>query len=242
MSQANFNEVFVGLETPCTTSLEECNKRQNTGRGLVDAVHTIQSHGIQVMGGFIVGIDADPPCIFKDQVRFISQAGIPTAMVGLLSLMPGTRLYERMRQQDRLLGLPSGDNAMDDKTLNFIPKMGANTLLEGYRYTLAQLYEPRAYYRRTWQFPCESGRALKQRATPRGRVSWRDLGAGMRIFWRLGFLEPGRLAYWGFLAKVGLRRPGKLPLAIGLAATGYHLRVTTARFIQGAEKPLGALN
>jgi radical SAM superfamily enzyme YgiQ (UPF0313 family) len=114
MAEANFTEVFLGLETPSNSSLQECNKRQNQGRDLVAAVRTIQGYGLEVMGGFIVGFDADPPSIFRDQVSFIKQAAIPTAMVGLLSLMPGTRLYERMRGQNRLLGLPSGDNAMDE--------------------------------------------------------------------------------------------------------------------------------
>ena len=238
MYRAKFDEVFIGLETPSNSSLKECNKLQNQGRDLVEAVRIIQSHGIQVMGGFIVGFDADPPSIFRDQVRFISQAGIPTAMVGLLSLLPGTRLYERMRDQNRLLGLPSGDNAMDADALNFIPKMGVATLLEGYQYILSRLYEPKAYYRRVLVYVRRSGRALTRRgAKPKNRVNWQDVKAGVRVVWRLGFMEKGRLAYWSFLARVGFTRPAKLPLAIGLAATGYHLRKVTARFLRSAAQP-----
>ena len=240
MAKANFTEVFLGLETPSESSLKECHKHQNQGRDLLAAVRTIQSYGMEVMAGFIVGFDADPPSIFKDQVRFISQAAIPTAMVGMLSLMPGTKLYERMRGQDRLLGLPSGDNAMDEKALNFIPKMGAATLVEGYKEVLRRLYEPRAYYRRSLAYIKRSGRALKRRALPRTRLSWSDLAAGARIFWRLGFAERGRLAYWAFLAKVGFSRPAKMPMAISLAATGYHLRMVTMRFVQAASQPMEA--
>ncbi|KMY65727.1 methyltransferase [Desulfocarbo indianensis] len=242
MVKANFTEVFLGLETPSDSSLKECNKHQNQGRDMVEAVRVIQSFGIEVMAGFIVGFDADPPSIFKDQVSFISQAAIPTAMVGLLSLMPGTKLYERMRGQNRVLGLPSGDNAMDAKALNFIPKMGAPALLEGYKEVLRRLYEPRAYYRRSLAFLKRSGRALKRRAAPRARVSWKDMAAGVRIFWRLGFREQGRWAYWTYLLRVFLSRPGKMSMAISLAATGYHLRMVTLRFVRSATNPLEPVN
>jgi radical SAM superfamily enzyme YgiQ (UPF0313 family) len=237
MAKANFTEVFLGLETPSESSLKECHKYQNQGRDLLASVRTIQSYGLEVMAGFIVGFDADPPSIFKDQVSFISQAAIPTAMVGLLSLMPGTKLYERMRGQNRLLGLPSGDN-VDMGALNFIPKMGAAALVEGYKEILRRLYEPKAYYRRALAYLRRSGRALKRRAAPKPRVSWPDLMAGVRIFWRLGVAERGRLAYWTFLARVGFSRPGKIPMAISLAATGYHLRMVTMRFVHAASQPL----
>lgn len=232
MASANFTEVFLGLETPAASSLKECHKRQNQGRDLVAAVRTIQGYGLEVMGGFIVGFDADPPSIFGDQVRFIMEAAIPTAMVGLLSLMPGTRLWERMRGQERLLGLPSGDNAMDAGALNFVPKMGVAKLLEGYRYILDRLYEPRAYYRRVLTFLGRRGKTLKRRGLPRRRVSRADLVAGARILWRLGFLDRGRLSFWAFLARVGFLRPAHLAEAMGFAATGYHLRMVTRRFLK----------
>ena len=235
MAQANFTEVFLGLETPSSSALLECNKRQNQGRDLVAAVMTIQGYGIEVMAGFIVGFDADSPSIFMDQVRFITQAAIPTAMVGLLSLLPGTRLYEKMRQQHRLLDLPSGDNAMDAKALNFIPKMGTDRLLEGYRALLERLYEPKEYYRRAATYLRRSGSQLKRSASRRWHLSRADLGAMVRIFWRLGIRERHRLSYWGFLARVGFTRPTKIPVALALAATGYHFRKITSRF--GASLP-----
>ena len=76
----------------------------------------IQRAGLQVQGGFIVGFDSDTPSIFQRQIEFIQKSGIVTAMVGLLQAPPGTRLYERMRKEGRLLGLISGDNV--DGTTN----------------------------------------------------------------------------------------------------------------------------
>lgn len=231
MAQANFTAVFLGLETPSASSLQECHKHQNQGRDLLADVRTIQGYGLEVMGGFIVGFDADPPSIFKDQVRFIKEAAIPTAMVGLLSLAPGTRLWERMRNQDRLLGLTSGNNAMDAGALNFVPKMGAAKLLEGYRYVLDRLYEPRAYYRRVLKFLRRRGTALKRRQRPHHALRLGELAAALRILWRLGFRERGRLSFWALLVRAGLRGPARLAEAMGLAATGYHLCMVTKSFL-----------
>ena len=87
--------VFVGIETPDETCLQECSKKQNTGRDLVADVKKIQRAGLQVQGGFIVGFDSDTPSIFRRQIEFIQKSGIVTAMVGLLQAPPGTRLFER---------------------------------------------------------------------------------------------------------------------------------------------------
>ena len=88
-----FKKVFVGFETPSTESLEECRKMQNCGRDLVETVKPLQRAGLEVIGGFIVGFDNDPRDIFKRQFEFIQRSGVVTAMVGLLTALPETRLY-----------------------------------------------------------------------------------------------------------------------------------------------------
>ena len=102
MVEAGFDTVFVGIETPDEESLAECNKKQNKGRNLIESVKSIQRTGLQVQGGFIVGFDSDGPSIFQRQIDFIQNSGIVTAMVGLLQAPPGTKLYERLKQEGRL--------------------------------------------------------------------------------------------------------------------------------------------
>src|SRR5437762_1087845 len=103
MRNALWTRVFLGIETPVEASLKEAQKLQNTKRSLLESVHRIQSYGMEVMAGFIVGFDNDPEEIFDKQVEFIEESAIPMAMVGLLLALPGTQLYRRLMKEGRLM-------------------------------------------------------------------------------------------------------------------------------------------
>ncbi|PYX29303.1 MAG: B12-binding domain-containing radical SAM protein, partial [Acidobacteria bacterium] len=98
MRDAGFRSVFVGIETPVEESLKEAQKSQNRGN-LLDSVKKIQSYGIEVMAGFIVGFDNDPEDIFERQIDFIRKSAIPLAMVGLLNALPETQLWKRLERE-----------------------------------------------------------------------------------------------------------------------------------------------
>jgi radical SAM superfamily enzyme YgiQ (UPF0313 family) len=217
MTRAGFDMVFIGIETPNEAGLAECSKRQNENRDLIADVKHIQRSGLQVQGGFIVGFDSDTPSIFQRQIDFIQQSGIATAMVGLLQAMPGTRLFERLESEGRLLGRSTGDNV--DGTTNIVPRMGLEELQEGYRQILDHLYSPKRYYRRVRTF-------LREYQPPKlkGRVEFQRLLAFVRSVYRLGFVGRERLEYWKLLFWTACRRPGLFPLAVTLAISGHHFR------------------
>src|SRR5271157_4193348 len=146
MKEAGFTSVFLGIETPDESALIACNKTQNTRRSLLDSVALIQSYGMQVMGGFILGFDTDRDDIFDRMVEFIQKIGIPIAMVGLLQAMPGTQLFRRLRREGRIVDAGGGNNT--DSRLNYLPHMEAAKLVEGYRSVLKRIYSSAAYYER----------------------------------------------------------------------------------------------
>jgi radical SAM superfamily enzyme YgiQ (UPF0313 family) len=222
MVEAGFTKVFVGIETPVAESLVECHKFQNQGRDLVAAVQTLQRDGLQVMGGFIVGFDSDKPDIFKRQFEFIQRSGVVTAMVGLLSALPQTRLYLRLKREGRLETKSSGNNT--DATLNFRPKLNREFLQSGYRELMKKLYEPRAYYQRIRTF------MKNHRPTgPSLRLSREDFQAFLKSFWLLGVWHRGRVAYWRFFWSTLLRRPSQFRYGMELAIVGYHFRRVAQR-------------
>jgi radical SAM superfamily enzyme YgiQ (UPF0313 family) len=177
----------------------------------------MQRAGLQVQGGFIVGFDSDTPSIFQRQIDFIQRSGIVTAMVGLLNAPPGTRLYERMKKEGRLIGLTSGDNS--DGTTNIVPKMGLDVLREGYASLMQQIYSPKHYYSRAMSF-------LRDYRRPKIRapLNFQRLLAIFRSSIRLGVLGRERFQYWKLLFWTLFRRPQLFSLAVTFAIYGYHFR------------------
>src|SRR5947199_3181568 len=145
MRDAGFRRVFLGIETPVQESLKEAQKSQNRGN-LLDSVKKIQSSGMEVMAGFIVGFDNHPADLFQRQIDFIRQSAIPLAMVGLLSALPDTQLWRRLEKEGRLLGESSGNNT--NCALNFVPKMDPARLVEGYQSIMRTIYKSSEYYQR----------------------------------------------------------------------------------------------
>jgi radical SAM superfamily enzyme YgiQ (UPF0313 family) len=230
MAKAGFDSAFIGIETPSDESLEECGKNQNTNRDLVADVRRLHRAGIQVQGGFIVGFDSDTESIFQRQIEFIQESGIVMAMVGMLQAPRGTKLYDRLLAEDRILGISTGDNV--DGTTNFVPRMGMDVLKNGYRGILDHIYSPSNYYARVRTF-------LREYKVPevRAPLTSRDLKALLRTIFELGIRGDERLRYWYLVLWTLLRCPRHFPLAITLAILGHHFRkVVELRAAQPGER------
>ncbi|MDK2957110.1 MAG: hypothetical protein PWQ57_2606 [Desulfovibrionales bacterium] len=224
MTKAGFDAVFIGIETPDTGSLTECSKIQNRNRDLLEDVKKIHRSGLQVMGGFIVGFDHDPPSIFQRQIDFIQQSGIVTAMVGMLQAPPGTRLFKRLAMEHRISGEFSGDNV--DGCTNIIPAMGLDKLIAGYRTVMNKIYSPRMYYQRV-------KRILRDLKAPivTPPFEFQRFLVVLRASLRLGVFGKERFEYWRLLAWTLTRRPKMFPQAVTLAIYGYHFRRICERHI-----------
>ena len=176
-------------------------------------------------GGFIVGFDHDTPSIFQRQIEFIQKSGIVTAMVGLLQALPGTKLFERLHREARLLGVSTGDNV--DGTTNIVPRMmSLETLREGYKDILAHIYAPRHYYDRLRTF-------LREYRAPQveAKVRFTDIMAFVRSVYRLGIFGRERFHYWKLLLWTCVHRPELLSVAVTLAIYGHHFRKTCEQHV-----------
>src|SRR6202162_1527445 len=140
MVKANFCRVFIGIESPSAESLKEAKKFQNLRRDPLDSICFIQQRGLWVMGGFIVGLDSDPPDIFDRQIEFVERAAIPWAMTGVLQAPPTTPLYERMKREGRLLQNNPGPRNFDPPTSRTV--LPLPELLDGTKRMLLALYDP----------------------------------------------------------------------------------------------------
>jgi radical SAM superfamily enzyme YgiQ (UPF0313 family) len=219
MRDAGFHRVFIGIETPVEESLQEAQKPQNRG-DLLGSVKKIQSYGMEVMAGFIVGFDNDPMDIFERQIDFIRKSAIPLAMVGLLNALPDTQLWRRLEREGRLLGNDAtGNNTVC--SLNFKTIMDPATLIQGYQRIMQTIYSPREYYERALV-------SMKRTATEfTERPHYNALNAltsFTRILFKLGVFDRERKEFWRFFTKTLLKHRNRFAESMRLAAMGYHFR------------------
>lgn len=218
MMDAAVHSIFVGIETPNEESLGECGKAQNQKRDLIEAIKKLQRAGMIVSGGFIVGFDSDPENIFDQQINFIKNSGIVSAMVGLLNAPTGTHLYKRLKNENRLLETFNGNNM--DGTTNIIPKMDYQNLISGYSKIIHTIYSPKEYYTRIDSF-------LNEYSVP----SWKsqiltltEIKAFIRLLWLIGIVEKGKRYFWKTFIVTFFKYPQKFSLAMTFAVYGYHYR------------------
>ena len=210
---ANFTTIFIGIESPRRESLAETKKTQNLRGDLIENVRRIQSYGIQVQAGMIVGFDHDDVSIFEEQLRFIQEARIPVSMTGMLQAMPKTPLYERVEREGRLITESTGDQFV---LSNIVPQlMSRRALYQGYRWLAEQLYDFRNYRARTLAFLLGRGAQINRGRNIR-KGDLRRLASVLRDTVLLG----GPRRAWFTLTLLGatlLRRPSVFKEAVSFA-------------------------
>jgi radical SAM superfamily enzyme YgiQ (UPF0313 family) len=148
MGLANFQSVFIGIETPNEDSLRETKKLQNVRPNagtLLERVHRIQQNGIDVWCGMIVGFDHDDPSIFDVMPKFLADARISAALIGLLHAIPTTPLYDRLKKAGRL----NNDEKSDFYGTNVVPLgMSPEELRDGFIQVMQDCYGADAYFQR----------------------------------------------------------------------------------------------
>jgi radical SAM superfamily enzyme YgiQ (UPF0313 family) len=227
MREAGFRRVFLGIETPVEESLKEAQKSQNRGN-LLDSVKTIQSYGMEVMAGFIVGFDNDPEDIFQRQIDFIRQSAIPLAMVGLLNALPDTQLWKRLEREGRLLGEASGNNTQC--TFNFKTRMDPALLVQGYQSIMRTIYGPREYYQRALD---SMKRTAQQFSEPQHYDLLASITSLTRVLLKLGVFDRERKEFWRFFTKTLVKHHDRVAESLRLAAMGYHFRKLSEAYGEG---------
>lgn len=212
---ANFGMLFVGIESPSLKVLQSIGKKQNVHTPLIKTLKNVQSKGIEVISGLILGFDTDPQDIFQQQIDFIEATDIAKPLIGLLTALPGTRFQHRLIKENRFIKESAG-NHTHILDLNFEPKMNKDYLIDGYINTLKYLYTPKNYFNRCLGF---LKRAKFKKHSFKLSIKHRKL---LKIF-----LTQITSSYWQdylkFLSKVIIQCLNKLKEALYLAVVGHHL-------------------
>jgi radical SAM superfamily enzyme YgiQ (UPF0313 family) len=146
--RANFEALFIGIETPNRESLIAANKRHNIRNDMLESIRKIQKRGIMIIAGMIVGFDTDDLTIFDTQRQFLNLGGLVAPLMGMLMAPKGTKLWDRLEREGRLLGREFGESMM---TTNIIPKqMTKDELISNYIDLIDTIYS-KGYFKKSLQ-------------------------------------------------------------------------------------------
>jgi radical SAM superfamily enzyme YgiQ (UPF0313 family) len=234
--EANFSWVFIGIESPDPASLKETLKTQNLHEDILTSVRRIYENGIDVLAGFIIGFDNDTLDTFELQYRFITDAGIQSAMIGLLTALPKTPLYERIEKAGRLIPDP-GLNENTRAATNIVPKnMDYDAMVAAYQDLYRRLLSDKEIALRIRN----KVRYLHTPIYTSGYSTAERLG----ILWRLmtrGVLRGGPTRLWYFLRTMPWLAPSRIPLVISDWIIGLSMRFYAEQHLFSRSESDGAL-
>jgi radical SAM superfamily enzyme YgiQ (UPF0313 family) len=223
MVEAGFYAVFLGIETPDQDSLQVTRKFQNTRNPLLEACRQLNEAGLLIYAGFILGFDGERSGAGKRIQAFVEQSSIPQPMLGILQALPNTALWQRLKQEQRLLEGFSGVELGDQNSLmNFVPTRPMAEIAQEYVEAIWSMYEPANYLRRCFQqclnIVLPSGRKQTMRFAP---------GKGLRLvaqlIWHQGWRRANiRAQFWRQLWVIVRTKPQVLNMYLGLCAAGEH--------------------
>ncbi len=154
-ARSGCKQLFIGLESVSQASVNGVSKGFNRVEEYAEAIERIHSHGITVQAGIVFGFDDDMPSVFEDTLDFLESTGVQNATFNILTPFPGTRLFERMESEGRILTRDwSRYNGRADVV--YRPRhMSAETLLAGYRYVNRRFYSVRSIFKRLSRSPVQ---------------------------------------------------------------------------------------
>ncbi len=244
MTEANFNTIFTGVESPDEQVLQQAHKHQNVAKPLADTVKAINANGLSLIASFILGMDGETSCAGDRIVDFAEATNLPIVMLNMLFPLPKTRLWHRLLQEGRLR-----ENLVDDwlnhKTpemeyytqMFFQPSRPEEEILAEYTRMVDRLCEPSAFLARAYRailamrptratLAATNGKPLPPDGS-RQKQSLSDNIIDVRRFlllaWRQGIKSPHRHQFWRQLYGVWQQNPSRLIRYLRTCAYGEDL-------------------
>ncbi|MDO8517142.1 MAG: B12-binding domain-containing radical SAM protein [Nanoarchaeota archaeon] len=225
MVSAKFNQVFLGIESTDLDALTKINKKQNLKMSQAESIKRIQNAGLEATGGFIIGLDGEKPEVFDQLYNFIQTSGIVVPMSGLLTVLKGTNLYNRLVKEDRMITESTGNNT-HNLAFNFKPQLDERFLIEGYKKLLQKLFEPKNYYER-----CRILQDNIGEINTRNRMNLEGLTAFAKSL-NNHLVSRGGFEYLKYITRTAIKNPRYFPEAITHAIKLEHFREITKETIK----------
>lgn len=221
LTAANFSNVFIGVESPDEEVLVGNRKYQNLKHPLGQSLSNIRANGLDVVPSFIMGFDQETKGAGNRICAFVEQHNLPLVMLNMLQALPNTRLWDRLKQENRLLDAGISTD-MVDTSFNFLPTRPASEIAAEYIRAVDHLYEPSKYLARAYYdiLAMRPTRAAAGKSQGRGhgnpkaqfplRSRLKDLAALLKLVWRQGVRADYRGQFWRQLRGIYRQNPSRL--------------------------------
>jgi hypothetical protein len=234
MHEAGFESVFIGIESPSADSLKFMGAQKNLqgDASLIEKIRVLQGRGFQVLAGFIVGFDTDPPDIADLTINLIQEAGIPVAMAGILGVLPDTPDYKRYKRMGRLVeGVKyTGDSGLISRDLSFVPNIDPEELFSRHRKIVETINRADRFFDRCLTLL----RYQTRTPLPSMQIGRWQIGVVLRSLWRQGILGSYRRHYWRYLAIALYKHPRRFVYAYTMAVLAHHQITATEQALRVA--------
>ena len=229
MRQARFDAVFVGIETPELDALKAMRKEHNASLPMLEAIQTLNSYGLEVASGIILGLDSDTVETESHLNDFVNRSQIPMLTMNLLQALPKTALWDRLAKDGRLV-----EDGERESNVRFLRPY--EEVVASWRRCIEYAYDPeRLYARFTHQIEATYANRL---ATPGGaRLTRANLKRGITLLTnlliRVGLLADYRRPFWR-MAWQAIKR-GQIEALFGVGFIAYHLIEFSREALRGRQ-------
>jgi radical SAM superfamily enzyme YgiQ (UPF0313 family) len=227
MKEANFVGMFVGIETPEADALDAIRKGHNNAVPMLESIKVLNSYGLEITSGIILGLDTDGPDTEQRLRDFIDISQIPMLTINLLQALPKTPLWDRLKRDGRLLD----DDSRESNVVFLRPH---DEVVSMWRRSIAYANDPEKLYER-FRHQVEATYVNRKVTPAKGKLTWPNLRGGAVMAWRtllyLCLLSDFRKPFWR-MAKHALKH-GQIDGLLGAAFMGYHLIQFTREALRG---------
>lgn len=227
MRQANFMTVFVGIETPEEDALAGIDKKHNAAVPMYEAIETLNSFGLEVTSGIILGLDTETDGSEQKLIDFVDKSAVPVLTMNLLQALPKTPLWDRLTREGRL----THDAALESNVLFMRPH---DDVVASWRRAIAHAYEPENLFAR-FRYQVERTYPHRIKTPTRGKLTRtnlrRGLVLGFNIALRVGILSDYRGVFWR-AAGHALKR-GQIEAVFNMGFVAHHLIRFTREALRG---------
>jgi hopanoid C-2 methylase len=220
MREAYFVTIFCGIETPDPDALKAMQKDHNMMVPILEGVKTINSYGMEVVSGIIMGLDTDKPETNKALLSFVEESRIPLLTINLLQALPKTPLWDRLERENRLVH----DEGRDSNVDFLLPY---DHVVSSWKKCMEVAYQPESLFAR-YRYQCNYTytNRVKVPVSPE-KMSWANIRRGLiilrNLFWKVGVLGDYRKVFWKFALE--RLRKGDIEGLISCSLVAHHLIV-----------------